>query len=111
MEHIYTASLVYSEAVRIKRASIARGESTPPIEKGSFMQFIFDNADVNVNTLDGKYTFHEMGRIMVITPGSGVLPNIPPLENYMPGHAIASYGLPEVKHKECEKKCWVVFNN
>jgi hypothetical protein len=29
----------------------------------SFSQFIFDNADVNIETLDGKNTFHALGGI------------------------------------------------
>lgn len=35
-----------------------------------FLQFIFDNADFNVNTLDGLHTFHAMGGIMPITPAT-----------------------------------------
>lgn len=31
-------------------------------------QDFFDNADYNVNTIDGKKTFHGMGRIQIVTP-------------------------------------------
>ncbi|KYM95812.1 hypothetical protein ALC62_13539 [Cyphomyrmex costatus] len=38
------------------------------ISGDKFVQFIFDNADHNVNTLDGHNTFHAMGGIMAVTP-------------------------------------------
>lgn len=40
----------------------------------SFVQFVYDNADFNVDTLDGKFTFHNLGGIMIITPKSMVHP-------------------------------------
>ena len=33
-----------------------------------FMQFAFDNADFNMNTLDGHDTFHTMGGIRCVIP-------------------------------------------
>lgn len=37
-------------------------KSTPPtILSDSFMQFVFDNADFDVHTIDGFHTFHCMG--------------------------------------------------
>lgn len=42
------------------------------INPGTFVQFVCDNADFNVDTLDGKGTFHYMGSIEIITPASGV---------------------------------------
>lgn len=40
----------------------------------SFVQFSFDNADFNVNTLDGTGTFHAMGGIMIVTPHNSSCP-------------------------------------
>lgn len=41
----------------------------PKIDTGrSFVQFVFDNTDHNVSTLDGHETFHCMGGIAVHTP-------------------------------------------
>lgn len=40
----------------------------------AFVQFVYDNADFNVDTLDGKFTFHNLGGIMTITPKSKVPP-------------------------------------
>lgn len=36
------------------------------------MQFVFDNADVNVCTLDGLDTFHALGGIKCIAPATAV---------------------------------------
>lgn len=44
--------------------------SQPRFKAGSFTQFVFDNADFNVCTLDGMNTFHSMGGIKCITPAS-----------------------------------------
>ena len=42
--------------------------SSPDLDDNKFAQFIFDNADFNVHTLDGHNTFHSMGGIKCITP-------------------------------------------
>lgn len=39
----------------------------------AFCQFSFDNADHNTCTIDGRNTFHAMGGIECVTPGSAVL--------------------------------------
>lgn len=44
-----------------------------PPETGTFVQYVADNADINVNTLDGHNTLHIMGIIQVVTPKSLVL--------------------------------------
>ncbi|KAJ8684887.1 hypothetical protein QAD02_020680 [Eretmocerus hayati] len=38
----------------------------------AYVQLIFDNADHNTNTYDGRRTFHYMGGLVSITPGSSV---------------------------------------
>ena len=43
-------------------------EALPKIPDGSFVQWIADNFDHNVRTLDGKGTFHGMGIIAAVTP-------------------------------------------
>lgn len=40
----------------------------PDITTSSFSQFVFDNADFNINTRTGKDTFHAMGGIHCVTP-------------------------------------------
>lgn len=44
------------------------------LQQGSFVQFAFDNADFNVNTLDGLGTFHALGGIMMVTPSESIIP-------------------------------------
>ncbi|XP_050305594.1 uncharacterized protein LOC126742833 [Anthonomus grandis grandis] len=44
------------------------------LEQRSFVQFAFDNADFNVNTLDGLGTFHALGGIMMVTPSESIIP-------------------------------------
>lgn len=39
----------------------------PETKRQGFLQFVADNADVNVHTLDGLGTFHSMGMIKCIT--------------------------------------------
>ena len=40
-----------------------------PLTNGSFAQYVGDNVDHNLATLDGSNTFHGMGMIAAITPG------------------------------------------
>lgn len=53
-------------------------KTTPPtILSDSFMQFVFDNADFDVHTIDGFHTFHCMGGIECVTPaGSMIKPDV-----------------------------------
>jgi len=46
----------------------------PPkvVMRNSFCQFVFDNADVNIDTIDGLNTFHAIGGIQCITPFTSV---------------------------------------
>lgn len=55
----------YSETEILELSAILHPEEEAP--KG-FHQFVADNADVNVCTLDGRGTFHSMGMIQSITP-------------------------------------------
>ena len=38
------------------------------IKKGYFGEFIYENADLQINTIGGKNTYHAMGGIMSVTP-------------------------------------------
>lgn len=44
------------------------------ISESAFSQFVFDNADFNINTLDGFKTFHAMGGIQCISPSNALEP-------------------------------------
>uniref|UniRef100_A0A1B6ETH7 Uncharacterized protein n=1 Tax=Cuerna arida TaxID=1464854 RepID=A0A1B6ETH7_9HEMI len=60
----------YHEAAVYQASLINAG--TPIIHSNGFIQHVFDNADVNVRTIDGHGTFHAMGGIQCVTPGSCV---------------------------------------
>lgn len=47
----------------------------PDVAPNSFSQFVFDNADFNISTLDGYNTFHTMGGIQCVVPTNAVLWN------------------------------------
>lgn len=95
----------YSEATLVESSAIMQKGDTPPMEKGAFIQFAFDNADVNVNTLDGENTFHEMGGMMVITPETAVMPDkaIPRLKKNVPANTIGSYVVSQIKQSNARK--------
>ena len=51
----------------------------PDYFPGQFLQFVADNVDHNIRTLDGQNTFHGMGIIGCSTPATSVNVNIPRL--------------------------------
>ena len=60
----------YNE-VQLYEASAALQEPVK-IKAGTFVQLVNDNADFNVQTIDGKGTFHNLGSILIITPGNNI---------------------------------------
>lgn len=59
----------YAEALKFERA--ASVEDGLHINKG-YLQFIFDNVDYNINSIDGHNTFHAIKGIIFISPGSEI---------------------------------------
>lgn len=56
-----------------------------PPRTGKFIQYVPDNADINLHTLDGHNTLHIMGIIKIITPKSSVIAEEPILRtNILP---------------------------
>ena len=70
--HSLGISCSYTE-VRRYEASVTF-EKKLEIDIDAFVQFVYDNADFNVDTLDGKFTFHNLGGILIITPRSKAQP-------------------------------------
>ena len=67
-EHGFCSS--YSEVQRYEHsAALTRGTDIPNFCANDTIQYMADNVDHNVNTLDGLNTFHGMGMIVTITPG------------------------------------------
>ena len=62
-------SCSYSEVQSYERsAAVACGTDIPGYIPGQFIQYVADNVDHNIRTLDGKDTFHGMGIIANVTP-------------------------------------------
>lgn len=57
-------SLDYGDIFLLETSAILRPDKVA-LQEHSFLQFMFDNADFNVNMLDGLSTFHIMGGIMI----------------------------------------------
>lgn len=55
----------------------AMNHPPPKLPDESFFQYIFDNADHNMITLDGKDTFHALGGIRCLTPYKNLVPSLP----------------------------------
>ena len=61
----------YSEVKKFEvSAAVSQGTDIPGLTSGHFVQFIADNVDHNIRTLDGHNTFHGMGIIAGVTPGT-----------------------------------------
>jgi hypothetical protein len=69
MLHKFGMCCSYDE-VRRYQASLLAVESPFPDNEEAFVQFVFDNADWNVSSLDGNKSFHSMGGLKCTTPRS-----------------------------------------
>ena len=59
----------YSEVTKFGRnAAVTNGTDISDLTAGHFVQYVADNVDHNVRTIDGMGTFHGMGMIAAITP-------------------------------------------
>ena len=59
-----------------KNASVEQATCIPSLG-GEFVQYVGDNVDHNIRTLDGNDTFHGMGMIATVTPGTSKQNRIP----------------------------------
>lgn len=67
-KHGFCAS--YTEVLKFERCAAITSKTDLNLTNKSFVQYVADNADHNLCTLDGKGTFHGMGIIATITPSS-----------------------------------------
>lgn len=70
-------SASYNDAQMLELSAIYHPVQSRP--SGIFSQYVFDNADYNVTTLDGLKTFHSMGGIECIPPARN-LPSTQPIQ-------------------------------
>ena len=74
-EHGFCSS--YKEVQKFERcAAVAQNADIPQHEQDQFIQFVADNVDHNIRTLDGLNTFHGMGIIATVTPGKPIVRRI-----------------------------------
>ena len=68
----------YSTIQKYERsAAVTQGTDIPGWIPGRFVQYVADNVDHNTRTLDGADTFHGMGIVASITPGTDTTTCIP----------------------------------
>ena len=71
--HAHRFCSSYSEVQKYERcATLNQGLDIPGFFPGQFVQYVADNVDHDIRTLDGSGTFHGMGIIAVVTPKSKV---------------------------------------
>ena len=64
----------YDDVTRYKQSVVEMetpNDVLSNLAPGSFIHWVGDNIDHNINTIDGKETFHGMGVIAVSTPAYG----------------------------------------
>lgn len=60
----------YEEVLKFERSSATSFNIEIPVEANSFVQYVAENADHNLCTLDGRGTFHGMGIIAAVANSS-----------------------------------------
>ena len=69
----------FSEATKFEQNAAVSSKKTGTFEKFNptlFIQFVADNVDHNIRTLDGLDTFHGMGIIAVLIPRTNLVPSV-----------------------------------
>ena len=68
----------------------------------SYVQFVYDNADHNTNTIDGLKTFHSMGGIMCVTPSLSIECNktVQKLKKMPSASSLGSFGFVPLSYFE-----------
>ena len=83
-----------------KNASADQGTDIPSFG-GEFVHYVGDNVDHNIRTLDGNDTFHGMGMIAAVTPGTTHAKLVP--RNVVDRRKISTAGHIEIVHP-CEPR-------
>lgn len=67
----------YQEALLFKQNAAVEQGTCIPEYYGQFVQYVADNVDHNLRTIDGHNTFHGMEIIATVTPGTTVMNRVP----------------------------------
>ena len=79
-----------------RSAAASHGTDIPGYTPARFVQYTADNVDHNTRTLDGTGTFHGMGIIATITPGTKTSKPVP--NKVVTAEDIASAGRINIRH-------------
>ena len=60
----------YNEVQQLEKNAVLSYGTDIPHYSSQFVQYVADNVDHNIRTLDGNDTFHGMGMIAIVTPGT-----------------------------------------
>ena len=60
----------YNEVQQFEKNAVLSYGTDIPHYSSQFVQYVADNVDHNIRTLDGNDTFHGMGMIAIVTPGT-----------------------------------------
>ena len=92
----------YKEVTRFNRnAAVYQGTDIPNYNK-EFVQYAADNVDHNIRTLDGHNTFHGMGIIAMITPGTTQGHQIP--RAVVPTNDISTTGRIQIQYHRADNQ-------
>ena len=78
-------SASYSEVTRFKQSAVIEEDTSSILHSipcGTFTQFVGDNVDHNICTLDGKRTFHGMGILAASTYKDGIQTQTLPIKRH-----------------------------
>ncbi len=94
--HGFTCS--YKEVSKFERsAAMTEGLQIPNISSDNFVHYIADNVYHNMQTIDGHNTFHGMGIMATVTPGTASATSIPRMVK-VTNADIASIGRINIRH-------------
>ena len=95
--HSHGLCCSYAELTKFERsAAVNEGTDIPHFREGTFVQYVADNVDHNIRTLDGHNTYHGMGMIAAVTHATSRTGRIPRVS--VTTEDIAAVGKVNIKH-------------
>ncbi len=76
-------SITHEEVIRYKQSVIQTEDILSYLPRGKFSQWVADNADHDILTLNGKGNFHGMGIIIASTSTCYLYKQLPPIKRVM----------------------------
>ena len=109
-------SVSYDEVTRFKHSVLmSKEEGIERLLCGSYTQWVADNVDHNICTIDGKDTFHGMGIIAVATRNPTQEPpasiRIPRLQSILKAKDVTSQKHFPIKWYETTRHFWFIRNH